>query len=213
MAEKKKGGRWLLILLVLVVLGSLACCCGCAGLWHFMPHMLVQTFTEDGPLKAPVVDPDPAVAPRLERAFEAGGPVAITGQEMVQLVEPWDDDEISTFWVDVDDEDRMEFALSVWFEEIDRFLNVQTTGTLEIEHGWFTDLTIDELEVSGWDLGQYVLGQQLAEHANRSAADQRAQDPHIADAMDQIDHLWIDDGALWIELAPGGWEAWERSAR
>ena len=210
---QKKNRRWLLILLVLFALGSLACCCGCAGLWHFLPDMLIAAFTEDGPLQAPVVDPDTSVGPRLERSLEQGGVVAITGEQFVQLVEPWENEEIYAFWIDVRPDDNVDFALSVSFPEIDRYLNIKATGAMEIEHGWFTDFTIGEAELSGWDLGQYVQGQQLAEHANRSAADQRAQDPQVGLAMDQIEHLWIADGAVQLELAPGGWEVWKAMER
>jgi len=205
----KKNLRWVWILLVLALLSSLACCCGCAGLWHFLPDMLIAAFTEDSALKAPVVDPDPGAGPRLEGAFEAGGSVAITGEELVQLVEPWDDEEIYAFWVDVREDDNIEFVLSVYFDEVDRFVNLQTTFAIEMEHGWFTHLTVDELEISGWDVGQYVRGQELAEHANRSAADQRSQDPEVGRALDQIEHLWIADGAIRVELAEGGWQLWQ----
>ncbi len=210
---QKKNRRWMLIILVLLLLGSLASCCGCAGLWHFLPGMLARAFTQATPVTAPTVDPDPSVGPRLERALETGGAVAVSGQDLVQLVKPWEEEEIHTFWVDVGPDDRLAFTLSVYFDEIDRYFNIQAQGGMEIEHGWFTDFTVDELEISGWDLGQYVTGQQLAEHANRSAADQRAQDPDVALAMDQIEHLWLQDGALQIELAAGGWEAWQGMRR
>ncbi len=207
----KKNFRWVLVLLVLAMLGSLACCCGCAGLWHFLPDMLIAAFTEEGPLKAPVVDPDPTVGPRLERTLAAGEPVAITGEDFVQLVEPWEDEELYAFWVDVRPDDNVELALSVYIADIDRFLNIQAVGAMEIEHGWFTSFTCEEAELSGWELGQYVRGEQLAEHANRSAADQRSQDPQVAEMLDQIEHLWIADGAVHLQLAPGGWETWKRS--
>ncbi len=206
---KKKRLLWLWILLVLALMGSLAMCCGCGGLVYFLPDMLVQAFTESGPLKAPVTDPDPTVGPRLERAFEQGGTVRVTGEELVQLVEPWEEDEIYAFWIDVREDDNIDFALSVYFPELDRYLNLQTTGAFEIEHGWFTDFTCDTIELSGWDWSEYLWGQQLAEHANRSMADQRSQNPDVAPFMDQIDHLWIEDGAINIELAPGGWDVWE----
>jgi len=204
----KKNFRWMLLLLVLALLGSLACCCGCAGLWHFLPDMLIAAFTEDSALKVPVVDPDPGVAPRLERDLDAGGEVSISGAEIVQLVEPWNDDELDAFWVDVRDDD-LDLVLSVYFDDIDRFLNLHATFALEIEHGWFTDFTVDDLEISSWDLGQYFSGEQLAEHANRSAADQRAQDPQVGLALDQIEHLWLEDGVIKVQLAPGGWQAWK----
>jgi hypothetical protein len=209
MAEKRKGSRILLIILALCVLGALASCCGCAGLWHFLPDMAIAAFTEDGPLKAPVVDPDPSVAPRLERALEAGGPVRLTGDDLVQLVEPWNEEDLFAFWVGVHGDDSVELDLSVWIEDIDRYLNLQVRGSCEIEHGWFTDFSVDQLEVSGWSFGQYMAGQQLAEHGNRSLADQRAQDPAVGLAMDQIEHLWVEDGAIHLELVPGGWDVWK----
>jgi hypothetical protein len=206
MADKKKNRRWLLIMLVVAVLGSMACCCGCAGFWHFLPDMLVAAFTEEGPLKAPVVDPDPDVGPRLERAFADGEQVSVTGDELVQLVEPWEEEELYAFWVGVHPDDTVELALSVHIPDIDRFLNVQVRAGLAIEHGWFSHFVIDEMVVSGWDAGQYMRGEQLAEQANRSMADQRAQKPEVAMAMDQIEALWIADGAIHIQLEPGGYE-------
>jgi hypothetical protein len=212
MAEKKRGCL-LPLLLAVLVLGSLASCCGCAGLLHFLPDILARAFTEDSVLKAPVLDPDATVAPRIERALEAGGAVRVTGEDLVQLVEPWEEEELYAFWVEVNEDDEVELTLSVWFSEIDRYLNLQATWGMEIEHGWFTDFTVSELEISGWELGQYMRGQQLAEHANRSMADQRSQDPDVALVMDQIEHLWIQDGAIHLELAPGGWEAWQRASQ
>jgi hypothetical protein len=209
MTEPKKRKPWLLIVLVLMLLSSLACCCGCAGLWHFLPDILVQAFTEEGPLKAPVVDPDPDAAVRLERALEAGGTVRVTGEEIVQLVEPWEEEELYAFWLHVDEQDQLEFVLSAHIAELDRYVNVQARGACEIEHGWFTGFTMDQLVVSGWDIGGYMAGEQLAQHANRSMADQRAQDPNVGLAMDQIERLWLEDGAIAIELAPGGWEVWK----
>jgi hypothetical protein len=209
MADKKKNRRWLLLILALMVLTSMACCCGCAGFWHFLPDMLVAAFTEEGPLKAPVVDPDPDVAVRLERAFSAGGEVVVTGEELVQLVAPWEEEELYAFWVQVHEDDTVELALSVHLADIDRFLNVQGRGGVEIAHGWFAHFTMDQLVVAGWDVGQYTRGQQLAEQANRSMADQRAQEPGLAEAMDQIERLWLEDGALHIQLEPGGYEVWK----
>ncbi len=206
----KRRGRPLLIVLVLLVALSMACCCGCAGFWHFLPDIFVAAFTEEGPLKAPVVDPDPEVGDRLERAFAAGGPVQVTGEEIVQLVEPWNEEELYAFWVDVRPDDTVDFALSVHFPEIDRFLNVQVQSGFEMERGWFTDFTVEEMKLGTWDLGQYVRGQQLAENANQSMANQRSQDPDVARALDQIDHLWLEDGALWVELAPDGWDELRR---
>ncbi len=213
MAVKKKRGRWLLITLVLMVLLSMACCCGCAGFWHFLPQMAIAAFTEEGPLKTPVVDPDPGVGERLERAFQAGGPVRITGEEMVQLVEPWEDEELYALWVDVRPDDTVDFALSVHFDDIDRYLNLQMKGGFELEHGWFTDFTMEELQLGPWDIGQYTKGQQLADQANQSMANQRAQDPQVARSLDQIERVWIEDGAIWIELADGGWEELGRMRR
>jgi hypothetical protein len=209
MAEKKKRGCLLPLILAIFVLGGLASCCGCAGLWYALPGMLAHAFTEEGALKAPVVDPDSSVAPRIERALETTGTLRVNGVELVQVVEPWEEEELYAFWVEVHPDDSVELALSVYIEDLDRFINLQTRGSCEIEHGWFTDFTVDEVEVSGWDLGQYMRGQQLAEHANRSVADQRSQDPQVGQFMDQIDHLWIADGTINLELVPGGWEVWQ----
>lgn len=210
MAEKKKRGCLLPLLLALFVLGGLASCCGCAGLWLFLPDMLVRAFTEEGALKAPVVNPDASVAPRIERALELGGRLSVTGEDLVQLVEPWEEDELYAFWVEVNPDDSVALDLSAYIEDVDRFINLEATWSMEVEHGWFTDFTVDECEISGWDLGQYIRGQQLAEHANRSMADQRSQDPDVGRFMDQIEHLWIADGAIHLELVEDGWEVWQR---
>ena len=138
--------------------------------------------------------------------IQSGGPVRITGEEIVQLVEPWEEEDLYAFWVDVRPDDTVDFALSAHFPEIDRFLNLTAQAGFEMEHGWFTDFTVEELKLGDWDLGQYTRGQQLAENANQSMANQRSQDPDVARALDQIDHLWIEDGAIWVELAPDGWE-------
>ncbi len=203
---ESKAGRWLLVSAVIMLLLCLGCCCGCAGFWHLLPDMLVAAFTEELPLEAPTVTPEPRAGERLERRFLLDEPVRISGQELVQLADPQGDDELHSFWVEFGPDGRAELVLSVWAEEFDGYFNLRTVGELELEHGWFTHMSFDELVVSGWDLGQYMAGEELAQHANRSLADQRAQNPEMSMVMDEIERIYVDGDALVVELAPGGYQ-------
>lgn len=51
-----------------------------------------------------------------------------------------------------------------------QWLNVHGAAAFTMEHGWFTDLRIDEARLSDWDLGPALVGQQLAQNANQSLA-------------------------------------------
>jgi len=201
-----KRRRWPLILLALVLIGGLATCCGCGALWHFLPHIFIAAFTEEQPLTAPSTPSNPFIGDALEARFAAGGPVAITAEELVQLVDPGGDEHIDAFWVEIRPDDTVEVTLSVRLDEDDRWFNLHGSGSFEMDHGWFTHMGIDNLVAAGWDLGQYTAHQELAQQANQSLANQRSQDPNMAAAIDEIERLWVADGALHIQLAEGGYE-------
>ncbi|MFH1469939.1 MAG: hypothetical protein ABIO70_36480 [Pseudomonadota bacterium] len=208
-----KRRRWPLILLVLVLLGGLATCCGCAGLWHFFPDILIAAFTENQPLTAPTVASDPLVEDRLEQRFAAGGPVVISAEELMQLVDPQGEEQIDAFWLEIHPDDSVEVTLSVRLDDEDLWFNVHGVGSFELEHGWFTHMAIDDLVAGGWDLGQYMTRQELAQQANQSLANQRAQDPDMAAALDEVEHLWVEGGVLYVELAEGGYERFKALRR
>lgn len=201
-----KRRRWPLIVLVVFLLGFLACCCGCAGIWHFLPEIMVAAFTEGQPLTAPTVPPDPTIADRVQARFEAGGPVTITAEELVQLVDPSSEEQIDAFWIEIHPDDSAEIILSVGIDDQDKWFNLHSIFSFEMEHGWFTHFTVDDLVAGGWDLGQYMAHQELAQQANQSMANQRAQDPQVAATLDEVEHLWFEDGAMHVTLAEGGWE-------
>ncbi len=208
MASRKGGvGRWILISLVCLLLATMLCCCSGGILLWMSPSLFLNWFIQDEPLSAPSVAPNPDIAKDLAVRFAAddGSTVQITGEELTQLGDPGTNEELEVFWVDFDD-DRFEFVVSVRMDDgdLDGYLNIAASGATTIERGWFTRLEMDSFDLGPMELGQYLVGQELSADANRSMADQRAQDPEVALVLDQIDRLEVKDGAMEITLTPGG---------
>ena len=205
--SKGKGGagRTLVIVAVVAVLvATLSCCCGCGGFAWWGPSWLVSFMFADQPLVVPEVAPDPAVASRLERAFEAGGEVRITGDELVQLVDPASSSELEAFHVDVSDSQAL-LDVSIRVER-GGYLNFHVLGEAVMENGYFTTLTLDELRVGTLDLTKYVAVQDLAPQANQNLAQKRAEDPDLDAALATVQSLRLEGDQVVVVLTEGGYE-------
>jgi len=207
--RKSSAGRWLLIAFSCMLLATVICCCSGAVLIYMSPSLLLNWIVEDEPLTAPTIESSPNIQAKLNKRFKAGGVVTVQCSELVELADPAGSEDIDVFWLECTD-DQADLTLSVHLDDPDApaqgYLNFRARGALTMEHGWFTHLELDILDVGPWELGEYMVGQEMSPDANRSLADQRAQDPKMGQALDQIERLEFTNGALEVELVEGGWE-------
>ncbi len=214
-----KKGPWKGILLggcvVLLLLGLLLCCGGVV-LVLFLPGQLAQwavtTFVDDAPLPAPTArweEPElEALAERLAADLEDDRTVALTGEEFSQLMTgAIDDPQLTVFHVTVDDQDKVAFDLSYQIDPTQQqWFNMHMKGDVEMEDGWFTEFTIDEWEAGSFDLGPYMAGQDLTADANQNLAQQKVQDPQVAELVAMVEHLGIENGLITLTVTEEGIE-------
>lgn len=204
MSEEKKGGllgKIGVALVLLVVLATLSTCCGCGGIVLWGPSWLVGLFVEDMPLAVPESTGEPNISTELDQRFASGGEVTLTGRELSQLVLAEADEDLAAFWMDTQG-DQLTLDLSVRTEDPDGYLNVHAVASGTIEHGWFSTVSMPELVISGWDLGQYTVAQDLAPNLNQ----QKGQNPEFGAVIDEIEYATVQDGAIHITLKDGGYE-------
>jgi hypothetical protein len=85
------------------------------------------------------------------------------------------------FQILVDAQDRAVCDLSLQPNpNVAEYVNVHAVGRFQIEHGWFTAMSLDEIRVAGFDLAPYVVGQDLTMNANQSLAQQRAENDDLS---------------------------------
>ncbi len=212
MAEKKKGNKLTVILGclgLLILLSLLACCGGGAALFLFGPGLLVGLVVSDEPLPVQVVKWDEGRVEMLEDQLATqmltDRTIELTGDELTQLVISEDTGQMVAFRIDIDDQGRGVMDVSLQLEPSQpQYLNLHTVGDFEIEDGWFTDFTVDTLDIGKFDVGQYVAGQQLKDNVNQSLAQQRVQDPEVGQAFDMIELLTIENGQFVLTLTDEG---------
>lgn len=203
MAKKGRGAAGC----VLLLLGSFALMCGgsivlAVVLFLFGPSMLWSWFSEDQPLAVAPVDRSPeAVAAIDQRVSDAlASPerrVVLTGPELTAWLMPTVEAELPVFRLDVDAKDRAVLDLSFQPDPaVQEYVNVHMVGAFELDGGWATSATIDELVVGPMDLGPYLAGQDLTGDVNQNLAKQRAQEPEFDAALKQVDRLSIEGGTF-----------------
>ena len=211
MPEKKSNKLTVILgcLGLLVLLSLLACCGGGAALFLVGPGLLVGLVVDDEPLPVKVVKWDEGrvemLEDRLATQMLTDRTIELTGDELTQLVISEDTGQLVAFRVDIDAQGRGVMDLSVQLEPSQpQYFNIHTVGDFEIEDGWFTDFTVDTLDVGKFDIGQYVAGQQLKDNVNQSLSQQRVQDPEVGEAFDMIELLTIEDGQFVLTLSDEG---------
>lgn len=212
MPEKKKSNKLTVILGclgLLILLSLLACCGGGAALFLVGPGLLVGLVVSDEPLPVQVVKWDEGRVEMLEDQLAAemlsDRTIELTGDELTQLVISEDTGQMVAFRIDIDDQERGVLDMSVQLDPSQpQYFNMHTVGDFEIEDGWFTDFTVDTLDIGKFDIGQYVAGQQLKDNVNQSLAQQRVQDPEVGKAFDMIELLTIENGQFVLTLSDEG---------
>jgi hypothetical protein len=204
MANKKGAGCGVLVLGTLVLsVGATALCCGggVVLLW-LSPRMFLEMMVEPQPLAVAMPAPDP-VAAEASRARICGDilavrPTTVSGDELTQFGLEGAIPELKVFRAQIAGDD-LTMDVSVELEP-GQYINLHGKGGFTMDHGWFTDSTFDEATFSGWDLGGYVVGQQLAPDMNRSLANERAKTPELGPLLDAWDTVAVRGGV--IELVP-----------
>ncbi len=212
MPEKKKGNKLIVILGclgLLILLSLLACCGGIGAVFLIGPGMLVGLVVQDEPLPVQVVKWDEArvehIEDRLAQEMLTDRTIELTGEELTQLIISGDTGQMVAFRIDIDDQGRADMDMSIQLDPTQpQYLNIHTVGDFTIEDGWFTDFTVDEIDIGKFDLGQYLAGQQLKDDVNQSLAQQRVQDPQVAQTFDWIELLTIEDGQIILTLTEEG---------
>lgn len=212
MAEKNKGNKLTVILGclgLLILLSLLACCGGGAALFLVGPGLLVGLVVSDEPLPVQVVKWDEGRVEMFEDQLAtemlSDRTIELTGDELTQLVISEDTGQLVAFRIDIDDQERGVLDMSVQLDPSQpQYFNMHAVGDFEIEDGWFTEFTVDTLDIGKFDIGQYVAGQQLKDNVNQSLAQQRVQDPEVGQAFDMIELLTIEDGQFVLTLTDEG---------
>jgi hypothetical protein len=211
-AEKNKGNKLTVILGclgLLILLSLLACCGGGAALFLVGPGLLVGLVVSDEPLPVQVVKWDEGRVEMFEDQLAtemlSDRTIELTGDELTQLVISEDTGQLVAFRIDIDDQERGVLDMSVQLDPSQpQYFNMHAVGDFEIEDGWFTEFTVDTLDIGKFDIGQYVAGQQLKDNVNQSLAQQRVQDPEVGQAFDMIELLTIEDGQFVLTLTDEG---------
>ena len=196
--------RIVLWLLVVAVLLMSCCCCGSGIALMFSPQLAISQIVDDHPLPGGV--PGNAASPETRAALRedlrTDGKIAWSPEELLAAMPP-PGSTVETLTMAIDGQDRLALDLSLRLDpQTDQYVNVHYLGGFRMEHGWFTHLDCDELLVGGWELGGYLTGQELAQHANRSLADQRVQHPETGAALDGVELATIEGGKVVLELTP-----------
>lgn len=200
---KKKFGcvTWVILF---VIAGLIATCSGLLLITMAGPGWVLGRFLDDEPLKVdpPVVAEGSASEIRARIAEDArDGSFTITPGEINALL-PRDDDNVAVMQVASDGAETGELTVSVRMEDFEgQYLNLHVVGGFDMVNGFFQTLTIDDLVVGGWHLGTYVANGELAEQANQNLAQQRVQDPEMAQTLSDIRRATIVDGALYMEVS------------
>jgi hypothetical protein len=206
MAGSRRSGMVVLGCVGTLVVGSITCCGG--GTVAFVlvlvlaPGLLLRLVEEGQPLQVASVARDPVRIADVQARVDASKadhtvPLRITGEELTMWAFPTPVPEVPVLNIAIDAQDNAVMDVSFQPDVTDaHYVNVHLRGTFAMEHGWFTSAAMDQFTISGWDLGPYLVGQDLTAQANKSMADQRAQDPKVDAAMQQIGTLGIHGGAF-----------------
>ncbi|MSQ00558.1 MAG: hypothetical protein EXR71_01535 [Myxococcales bacterium] len=193
------GRRWLLGCLGVSGVSALLCCCGAGiGTWY-LPEIVVALATSDAPLDIEATAHDPArqeaLKAELRATLDRVGTVRIDAPTLNVLLAPGDDGRIQVAM----DGGTGTFDASIPTDG-SGWVNVHVKGTFVMEHGWVESATIDELKLSDWDLGGFMVGQNVAPQFNKSLSDQRVQHPELAALLDATERVAIEDGVLVVTL-------------
>lgn len=209
MAERRSGcARWLLGCFGLLAVSTVLCCCGGFITLRFFPMVFLSFLVEDQPLAGAVPEPAP-VATKLERALQCvslvtTGSARISPEAMTRILVREREPKLRVLQLGAEG-DEASLDLSVATDETPaRYFNLSLQGSFTLEQGWFTDLRFSRAVVSGHDLSRWLVGQQLAQQANQSMANQRSQNPDVGPTLDSIERFTVSDGAFQVSLASGG---------
>ncbi|GDX78210.1 hypothetical protein LBMAG42_00210 [Deltaproteobacteria bacterium] len=186
----------------LVFAGSCVLCCGGGVLGtYFAPDILLWMATADHPIDVPATAYDEAkqveVRARLYKELDETGATTITAEDINVLAASSGDTRAHVAMVG----DELTFDLTTPVEPGgDQHINVHLRTAFVMEGGWFTHLTMPEATLSDWDLGQYMVGQELAMNANQSLAQQRAKDPEMDALIAAVERMAVADGTLQIKM-------------
>jgi len=205
MSEGKGANKWFTIGCVAFIGVGLLCCCGGVGILAISPQLLLGLLFEKEPLPVQTwqwSESDvEALEDRLAADMEREQRIALTGEELTQIVLSGDTGELEAFRIDIDEQDRAVVDISIRTEDPKpRYMNIHAVGEMTIENGWFTHLVVDEMEFGRFDLGQYIAGQDITDDANNSLAQQRVSDPEVGDNLDKIELLTVRDGQFELVL-------------
>ena len=209
MAEGSRT-RWLTGCLGCLGLLALLCCCGGGIATWQMPAIFVALFTDDAPLPIQGVTPDPVRAAQVKAgvcgALAREGQTSIAAEDLALLALGEGNRDISALRMDPSGEGLLFQA--AFDTQGKGYVNVIFGGSFALERGWFTDVRIDHANLSSWDLAPYMRGQQLAQNANQSLANQKSQDPSLQGELDRFEKVWTEGGTLHLKMAPGGLDGW-----
>lgn len=201
---KSSGGGWLIKGLGCMGLLAVLCCCGGIITVRFFPDFLLGYVLADTPLPGPTTEAKPVIG-----ALEQGATcllLATTGEAPVspEAVARWlaEDAEADLTVLRVNASgDEAALDLSVATDDSPpRYFNLQLQGSFTMTKGWFTDLRVSRLIVRDHDWSSYMIGQQLTQQGNQSLANERAKNPDLAELLDGVNKLTVQDGSFVIGL-------------
>jgi hypothetical protein len=162
------------------------------------PQIIMAMMTDSEPLNLPPVVPNPEMCDAKDLELLETGRTTMTGPEATVCLYPEDSDLAAWRLEAVGDEAMAD--VSIHDAVNDHYINVHVRGVMEIEDGWFTRFEISELSAGSFELGSILAGQDMSADVNGSLAEQRTTDPDMADMLDEIHLLTVEDGVFVLEM-------------
>lgn len=160
-------------------------------------HPLVQSV----PLDAADAEFAPHMRDKVIEVLKTAGRARVDGPHATQLLRPWHDPMLTGFRLDIDARGQVTIALS---ERVGNdWANVLLrAGAFEMENGVITQLEVESIEVSGWDLSAVWGHADLSLQANEYLDEARKRHPKTARMLDALDSVRVVGDDLEVVVAP-----------
>lgn len=198
------------VILTLLAVGGVALACGTCGVLGVLvaaPDLIVGMLLEDHPLPGRNMAVPP-MSPEERQAVAddaADGHVDLTPEQLLRMQSALDP-RIDVLELAADPQDRVRLDLSLHTSE-QRWFNLHTLATVEMDSGRLSALRVDELQFGTLDLGSWFAGQDVSARVQSRIEEQLATDPRALDRMRAVQKMRVTGGRIGIDLAPGGLEA------
>lgn len=149
------------------------------------PAALTKPLTNPDPNPTSLSRLDPAARNEVLELLAVAGRVRLDGSQATQLLRPWHDKDIEGLNLEVE---SGRLVIDIAKREGASWINVHMEASaFEIVDGYFQQLVIHSLRVSGWDLTPAWQGQDISERANEELDDARRRDSRTSRTLATLD--------------------------